>query len=115
MARHEENQGFICLHCGQLVTPLTNGSYRNHCPACLHSLHVDIEPGDRAARCGGLMAPIGLAYKPKMGWQIIHRCRRCGRQSCNKAANDGETPDDPAALSALNHRHWKNLVSEVKS
>jgi hypothetical protein len=39
------------------VLPLSTGSYRNHCPACLWSKHVDVQPGDRAATCRGLMRP----------------------------------------------------------
>jgi hypothetical protein len=47
MSRSTENTGFRCEHCQQMVQPVTNGSYRNHCPFCLHSKHVDIMPGDR--------------------------------------------------------------------
>ena len=43
MSRKSENTGFICAYCGADAKPLTNGSYRNHCPLCLHSLHVDID------------------------------------------------------------------------
>ena len=95
MARHYENAGFTCLHCGADVVPLTNGSYRNHCPVCLYSLHVDVVPGDRARACGGLMAPVGWAYKPgKAGWQIVHRCLRCGGESRCRVAAEGAQPDD---------------------
>ena len=35
------------------VVPEGAGSnHRNHCPNCLYSLHVDIEPGDRESECG---------------------------------------------------------------
>ncbi len=45
---------FTCKVCGRLVTPEGAGSgHRNHCPNCLTSLHLDVEPGDRAADCGG--------------------------------------------------------------
>lgn len=41
--------------CGRPVVPAGAGSdHRNHCPNCLSSLHVDDEPGDRAADCGVL-------------------------------------------------------------
>ena len=43
------NQSFTCANCGAAVSPLAGGGYRNHCPVCLHSLHVDVNPGDRAA------------------------------------------------------------------
>ena len=88
------NQGFQCAHCGALVPPLANGSYRNHCPHCLHSLHVDVFPGDRASDCGGLLAPVGVDYSGKKGWIIVHHCARCGETRRNKAAlDDPEVPD----------------------
>lgn len=47
---HPCNDTFTCKVCGRLCTPQEAGSdHRNHCPNCLSSLHVDIEPGDRAA------------------------------------------------------------------
>lgn len=56
---HACNDSFICKNCGRLVVPTGAGSdHRNHCPNCLHSLHVDIAPGDRASDCGGFMEPI---------------------------------------------------------
>lgn len=93
MARKDENTGFACANCGERVYPLTNGSYRNHCPACLYSLHVDKMPGDRANTCRALMKPVGLTHKAKKGWQIIHRCTGCGQQSVNKIAEATTQPD----------------------
>ncbi|MCC7205385.1 MAG: RNHCP domain-containing protein [Phycisphaeraceae bacterium] len=92
MARSQENAGFACAHCGRKVQPLTNGSYRNHCPWCLYSLHVDHEPGDRTATCHGLMEPVGFKLSPK-GWQVIHRCLRCGAVKSNRLALDDAQPD----------------------
>ena len=74
MSRKTENSAFICAHCHKAVLPLSNGSYRNHCPHCLYSLHMDEKPGDRASRCGGLMRPVGIVRHSKKGLQIIHRC-----------------------------------------
>ena len=52
---HPCNDSFTCKVCGRLVTPDAAGTdHRNHCPNCLSSLHVDIEPGDREADCGGI-------------------------------------------------------------
>ncbi len=101
MMRSIENTGFICLNCHKKIEKLTNGSYRNHCPFCLYSLHVDKHPGDRASTCGGLMAPIGLAYKSKKGWQLIHCCQRCGIQVVNKIAIDTVQPDDLQKVTTL--------------
>ena len=89
------NQGFICAHCGADVPPLANGSYRNHCPHCLYSLHVDVNPGDRASECQGVLEPVGVEYSGKKGWIILHRCQSCGATRRNKAAlDDPVVPDD---------------------
>ena len=53
---HACDDSFTCRVCGHPVVPVGAGSdHRNHCPNCLSSLHVDDEPGDRAADCGGIM------------------------------------------------------------
>jgi rubrerythrin len=101
MARKNENTGFVCKNCGFAVQPLTNGSYRNHCPKCLHSLHVDRTPGDRANGCGGLMLPVGLKLSGGKGYQIVHRCRVCGATRVNKAADFTIQPDGVEALLRL--------------
>ncbi|RIK37117.1 MAG: RNHCP domain-containing protein [Chloroflexi bacterium] len=93
MSRRTENRGFCCEHCQQLVQPVTNGSYRNHCPFCLRSKHVDIVPGDRRNPCGGLMDPIGLRVGRK-GYQLVFRCRRCRACTVNRVAEQTEQPDD---------------------
>ncbi len=96
------NTGFTCAVCGADVPPLANGSCRNHCPACLHTVHVDEAPGDRASDCGGLMTPIGAEHSGKKGWVILHRCQRCGVVRRNKAALDDPVwPDDHERLAAL--------------
>ena len=87
---------FVCEHCGFSVEPLGKGTYRNHCPRCLFSKHVDDHgPGDRASRCGGLMEPVGMDHRSGKGWMLIHRCRRCGKEIRNKTVRD----DDLDALS----------------
>ena len=89
------NLGFVCAHCAQDVPPLANGSYRNHCPYCLYSLHVDVFPGDRANECQGVLEPVQIEHSGKKGWIIVHRCQRCGELRRNKAAlNDPDVPDD---------------------
>ncbi|MGD0779619.1 MAG: RNHCP domain-containing protein [Dehalococcoidales bacterium] len=101
MSRKKENTGFICENCGQKVMPLDNGSYRNHCPYCLYSKHIDKKPGDRAENCGGLMIPTRLKYKSGKGYQIIHRCIKCGVEKVNKIAEDTEQPDNIEILAGL--------------
>ena len=101
MSRKEENTAFICANCGKQVLPLTNGSYRNHCPFCLYSLHVDFRPGDRASGCGGLMEPVGLTYHSRKGYQILHRCLKCGAMARNKIAENTVMPDKVEILARL--------------
>ena len=71
--------------------------HRNHCPNCLSSLHVDIEPGDRASDCGGIMDPIAVWVRKNGEWAIVHRCRRCGAMSSNRVAAD----DNPMKLMSI--------------
>ena len=96
------NNAFTCAHCAREVQALQNGSVRNHCPHCLHSLHVDIDPGDRASDCHGLLEPIGVDSSGKKGWIIVHRCAKCGAIKRNKAAlDDPLQPDDFDVIVAL--------------
>lgn len=89
---------FVCGLCGRAVAPDGAGSkHRNHCPYCLSSRHLDVEPGDRAANCGGLMEPIAVWVRKNGEWAIIHRCRICGALSSNRIAAD----DNPMKLMSL--------------
>ncbi|MEK7123239.1 MAG: RNHCP domain-containing protein [Patescibacteria group bacterium] len=82
---------FVCEHCGSSVPMLTNGSYRNHCPKCLYSKHVDeAGPGDRLATCLGLMKPVRIDQHAKKGWMIVHQCTMCQKEMRNRAAPDDE-------------------------
>ena len=85
----KNDSGFVCANCGREVPPLGYSS-RNHCPYCLCSLHVDVNPGDRAADCGGILDPIRADPDPKKGFVITHRCRKCGALRRNKAAADDD-------------------------
>lgn len=56
---HACKDSFTCKVCGRLVVADGAGSdHRNHCSNCLSSLHVDDEPGDRQADCGGVYRKI---------------------------------------------------------
>ncbi|WP_207124482.1 RNHCP domain-containing protein [Actinocatenispora comari] len=96
-----QNTGFRCVHCHAQIPPHTGGGFRNHCPHCLHSVHVDVLPGDRAADCGGLLVPIAVDYHSKKGYQLIHRCTRCGATRRNRTATNTHSPDNPDRLIAL--------------
>ncbi len=89
---------FDCEHCAVHVKPLIDGSYRNHCPKCLWSKHVDRDgPGDRKSECEGLMKPVGIDFRRNKGWMIVHRCEECGKEIRNSTACD----DDISVLSLL--------------
>lgn len=95
---HECKDVFTCKVCGRLVVPDGAGSdHRNHCPNCLSSLHLDMEPGDREADCGGIMDAIAVWVRKNGEWAIIHRCRRCGHISSNRVAAD----DNPMKLMSI--------------
>lgn len=65
------------------------GRFRNHCPYCLFSLHVDRKKiGDRKSLCQGLMEPVGY-FKRKTGEIVlVHSCRKCKAERFNRIAYD---------------------------
>lgn len=82
---------FTCEYCGAKVAELTSGSYRNHCPQCLYSKHVDDQgPGDRASTCHALMKPVGLDHRSGKGWVIKHQCTKCNKEMVNIPADDDD-------------------------
>ena len=83
----KNDNGFVCEHCGKEVSPLGYTS-RNHCPYCLHSKHVDINPGDREETCHGILVPIGLEKAKKEKYKIIYKCEKCGAIRKNIMADD---------------------------
>ena len=90
----KNDNSFVCEHCGKEVKPLGYSS-RNHCPFCLWSKHLDINPGDRASECQGLMEPISAEPDSKKGYVIIHKCTKCGEIHRNRAAHEAKVqPDD---------------------
>ena len=91
------DESFVCENCGRSVEPLGYSS-RNHCPFCLWSLHLDVNPGDRAADCGGKMEPVSVEISPKKGYVIVHRCTKCGELRRNRAANEAKVQPDNIRL-----------------
>jgi hypothetical protein len=67
-------EDFTCTHCGAKIS---GNGYTNHCPECLWSTHVDNDPGDRAAVCGGDMEPVRIEGSTP-SYRIMHRCQKCG-------------------------------------
>jgi hypothetical protein len=77
-------EDFTCEKCGAAVT---GNGFTNHCPQCLHSKHVDENPGDRAATCRGLMEPVAVE-QGRTAWVVVHRCLTCAAVKRNKSAPD---------------------------
>lgn len=80
------DEGFICENCQKEVAPLGYTS-RDHCPYCLYSKHVDINPGDRQNNCKGLLKPIQLE-KFKDTFKIIYKCQKYKKNHKNIIAKD---------------------------
>lgn len=72
-------ENFICEKCGSDVV---GDGFTNHCSGCLWSKHVDLNPGDRACLCKGLMKPIAVMGSPAS--DLIHRCEICKFEKKNK-------------------------------
>ncbi len=89
-------QDFECENCGKTVT---GNGYTNHCPKCLCSKHVDINPGDRQADCQGLMTVVNIELKGDQ-YILTHKCKKCGFSRRNKAA-----PEDMPAIIEWSKRH----------
>ena len=81
-----KDENFVCENCKRNVTKL-NYTARDHCPYCLYSKHVDINPGDRLNTCLGLLEPIGIE-KYKDTYKIIYRCQKCKEIHKNIMAKD---------------------------
>ena len=81
------DEEFICFNCGYKTKPL-GYTARDHCPNCLYSLHLDINPGDRLSNCHGILKPIGIEKAKKDNFKIIYRCQKCQKEIKNIAATD---------------------------
>ena len=85
----KNDSGFWCENCGRQVPPLSYSS-RNHCPFCLCSKHVDINPGDRGCDCGGIMKPISVTTSAKKEFVITHKCVKCRATRNNRSQEDDD-------------------------
>lgn len=81
------DEDFTCDVCGSFVKAL-GYTARDHCPNCLCSKHVDINPGDRACNCHGILEPVAVEPGKKGEYKIIYVCDTCGMIKKNKMAND---------------------------
>ena len=83
----EIDEDFTCHNSGRKV-PKLGYPCRNHCPYCLHSKHVDKNPGDRQEQCHGDLEPVSLEINGKKGYVIVFKCKKCGAIRKNKTAKD---------------------------
>ena len=82
------DEEFVCTVCNKNVSPL-GYTARDHCPYCLCSLHVDINPGDRTNNCKGILRPLGVE-KYKDSYKILYKCERCHKTHKNIMASDDD-------------------------
>jgi RNHCP domain len=62
---------------------------------------VDIDPGDRASTCGGMMRPERVERRSGKGLVLVHRCIVCGFIRPNRIADDVVQGDDIDAIATL--------------
>jgi len=77
-------EDFVCENCGFTVQ---GTGYTDHCQQCLYSKHVDVNPGDRAAGCGGLMKVENVELKQGK-YILVYKCIKCGHVKKNKFQNE---------------------------
>ena len=82
------DESFVCENCGKKVKKL-GYTARDHCPYCLYSKHVDINPGDRNNPCKGMLEPVGIE-KFKDSFKIIYLCEKCHKTHKNIMAKDDD-------------------------
>ena len=82
------DESFTCENCHKEVKHL-GYTARDHCPYCLYSKHVDINPGDRQNPCKGLLKPIGIE-KYKDTYKILYKCEKCHKDHKNIVATDDD-------------------------
>ena len=94
----KRKEDFTCDVCG---TKVHGNGYTDHCPECLASKHVDVNPGDRASDCHGVMEP--LEVEMRHGKMYIHyRCSKCGYTHRNTVA----PKDNSATLRTVASHLW---------
>lgn len=99
-------ENFTCDVCGTFVQ---GNGYTNHCPTCLSSKHVDINPGDRESTCHGIMYAQTLEMKNGEKY-IIHKCSKCSHVRKNKVV-DG---DNFKAILALSNGTFSDFLNKIK-
>ncbi|MFH0819042.1 MAG: RNHCP domain-containing protein [Patescibacteria group bacterium] len=73
-------EDFVCEYC---QTKVKGTGYTDHCHYCLCSKHVDINPGDRQADCGGKMVIVHIEFIHSK-YALHYKCQKCGFEKRNK-------------------------------
>lgn len=97
-----KKEDFICDVCG---TKVHGNGYTNHCPNCLASKHVDVNPGDRASECHGVMEPVEFVMRNGKEY-IVHQCEKCGYTRPNKVAPN----DSRETLRLVASKMWRRSM-----
>ena len=105
----KKQEDFVCEVCGLHVH---GTGYTTHCPRCLSSKHVDINPGDRACTCHGIMMATGFELRHGVEY-IIHTCQKCGHTRANKVSPD-DNRDAVMALSCGNMPTYLSALNGAK-
>ena len=105
-----KTEDFDCAFCG---THVHGNGYTNHCTECLSSLHVDINPGDRASDCHGLMLADSLEHK-KGEMFIVHKCTKCNHTRRNKVSPDDNFEAILALSNGTINAYRENLLLQKK-
>ena len=79
-------EDFVCENCN---TTVKGTGYTNHCPKCLWSKHVDINPGDRKSECKGMMKPVGVDIKSGE-YILLHQCIKCRYEKRNSSSPEDD-------------------------
>lgn len=80
----KKKEDFVCENCGRAIR---GSGYTDHCPSCLFSKHVDINPGDRKSDCGGKMIPKEIETRGD-DYIIYYQCQKCGYKHRIKSSPD---------------------------
>lgn len=79
-------EDFTCDNCDTFVE---GDGYTDHCPCCLYSKHVDINPGDRGSSCHGSMKPMAAEVR-KDDFKIHYECEKCGYEHKVRSSPDDD-------------------------
>ena len=94
----KNKEDFTCENCGYSVI---GDGYTNHCPECFFSKHVDIQPGDRAQICQGMMKPVEINGSTN-NIVITHMCQICGFRRNNKIQEEDNMDSLIEVINLLN-------------